>query len=103
MSEQDLQQLQLLIRAEVGVLRDEFRQGLDSAVEAMRVEFKQRLDSGVEAVRDEFRQRLDRAVEAVTGNISDLRTELLRELSTVNRRLERLETNVNVILLQTAA
>jgi hypothetical protein len=82
MTEQDLQQIRQLIREEV---------------EGLRLEFA----TAHEGLRTEFVQRLDRAVEAVTTNISDVRTEILARFESVDRRLERIETNVAAIQLQT--
>ena len=81
MTEQDLQQIRQLMREENEGLRKEFV----TAHEGLRLEFV---------------QRLDRAVEAVTANISDLRSEVLGRLDTVDRRSERIETNVAAIQLQ---
>jgi hypothetical protein len=48
------------------------------------------------------RGMLDRAMEANAANLSDLRGELIRRLDTIERRAERMETNIHALLLQTA-
>jgi hypothetical protein len=40
-----------------------------------------------------------RIVTATTANLSDLRGELTRRLDTIERRTERMETNLHALLL----
>jgi hypothetical protein len=54
------------------------------------------------AVQAEIKAAEERIVTATIANLSDLRGELIRRLDTIERRTERMETNLHAVMLQTA-
>jgi len=75
---------------------------LDRTVEAIAAATRSEIKAAEERAAGNMRGMLDRAMDANAVNLSDLRGQLIRCLDTIERRTERIETNLHAVMLQTA-
>ncbi len=96
MSPDDQAVMRAIVREEVAVVREEVAV-VRGEVAVVREEVAV-VRTEITAVEQRSIERQDRAVEALTGNLTDLRQELVSRLERMDLRIARTENNTTALL-----